>query len=64
MKRIAALFIIAPGLAVAWLLGNILRRKGGLGADGIDEWTTAIILLTLAVEIILAIFAIWWWGFR
>ncbi len=59
MKRLAVLFIIAPGLAVAWLLGKALGRKGGLGADGVDDWTTVVILLTLAAEVIAGLFAIW-----
>ena len=60
MKRRAVLFIIAPGLAVSWLLGKVIGRKGGLGADGVDDWTTIVILLTLLAEIVLLALGAWW----
>ena len=56
MRALQTMFVIllaGPGLFVAWALGKLLGRKGGLGADGIDSWTFLVITITLLFEAIL-----------
>ena len=60
MARILVLILIGPGLLVAWALSRILGRDRGLGADGVDGWTVAIIILTVVVELIILAFTTWW----
>ena len=59
-----ALLLAGPGLGVAWILGKAFGWDTGLGADGIDTRTALIVTLTLLFEVMLALLALWWWGFR